>query len=107
MAPGVAYKSAMSKSAILPALKGPMETFGYNYFDAHYRGPAPALLSYHGSGGLSAEEPEYAYEALNLVDGRRTVQEIRDDLAAIYGPVPLDAVLAYLRALESIHVIQR
>jgi hypothetical protein len=44
---------------------------------------------------------------LNLVDGRRTLQQIRDDVSAIYGPVPLDVVLEYLRALESINVIRR
>ena len=35
---------------------------------------------------------DYAYEALNLVDGRRSVQAIRDALTAIYGPVSLGAV---------------
>ena len=36
---------------------------------------------------------DYAYEALNLVDGRRTVGQIRDALAAIYGPVPVSEVI--------------
>ncbi|HKE13258.1 MAG TPA: DUF4910 domain-containing protein [Kofleriaceae bacterium] len=86
------------------ALKGPMSVFGYDYFEAHYHGAKPALLEVKGARG---EGEDYAYEALNLVDGRRSVRDIRDDLAAIYGPVPLDAVLAYLRALESIDVVRR
>lgn len=86
-----------------PALKGPMRVFGYSYFEAHYRGGAPpALLAAAPPGG---DEGVYAYEALNLVDGRRTVREIRDDLAAMLGPVPLADVAGYLRALESIDVI--
>jgi hypothetical protein len=39
---------------------------------------------------------------LNLADGRRSVQQIRDVVAAVYGPVPVDAVAGYLRALASI-----
>jgi hypothetical protein len=42
---------------------------------------------------------------LNLADGGRNVQQIRDDVSAIYGPVPFDLVLEYLRALEEIKVV--
>ena len=87
-----------------PKLKGPVAVFGYDYFDAHHKGPKPALLNYRGA---RAEGEDYAYEALNLVDGRRTVRQIRDDLSAIYGPVPLEIVLTYLRALEAIDVVRR
>jgi hypothetical protein len=55
----------------------------------------------HGSGG------DYAYEVLNLVDGRRTVQEIRDAVSATYGPIPVESVFEYLQALETIRVIER
>jgi len=55
----------------------------------------------HGNGG------EYAYEALNLVDGRRTVSAIRNWLTAELGPVPLACVSEYLAALESIGVVRR
>jgi aminopeptidase YwaD len=87
-----------------PALKGPMGVFGYDYFEAHHRGPDPVLREAESA---EAEAGDYAYEALNLVDGRRTVRDIRDDLAAIYGPIPLEAVADYLRALESIGAIRR
>ncbi|HTG32039.1 MAG TPA: M28 family peptidase [Thermoanaerobaculia bacterium] len=85
------------------APKGAMGGFGYDYFEDHFEGSPPALLKRTGLWGGGAE---YAYEALNLVDGRRTVSEIRDALAAIYGPLPLAEVAEYLADLEKIHVLQ-
>jgi Coenzyme PQQ synthesis protein D (PqqD) len=70
-----------------------MSAFGYDYFDAHYKGEKIRLNG------------EYRYEALNLVNGQRSVQEIRDALSAIYEPVPLEDVKQYLEALASIGVI--
>lgn len=86
-------------------LKGTMSAFGYDYFDDHYRAEAtPALMTYRGLRGSGGE---YSYEVLNLADGRRTAQEIRDVVSATYGPIPLDLVVEYLKALESIRVIER
>jgi aminopeptidase YwaD len=76
-----------------PKIKGPMSAFGYDYFDARYKGPAIKLNG------------EYRFEALNLVNGQRTAQDIRDALSAIYEPVPLEDVVQYLDALASIDVI--
>ena len=76
-----------------PAIKGPMSAFGYDYFDAHYKGERIRLNG------------EYRYEALNLVDGQRSAQEIRDALSAIYEPVTLEDVTQFLEALASIDVI--
>ncbi|MGB5346657.1 MAG: hypothetical protein WBN23_10880, partial [Woeseia sp.] len=59
----------------------------------------PRYSSAEGSGG------EYAYEALNLVDGQRTVGEIRKWLTAELGPVPVGIVREYLDALAAIGVI--
>lgn len=87
-----------------PELRGTMWGFGYSYFDDHHRGPEVALLGYRGLRGSGSE---YAYEALNLVNGARTVRDIRDRLAATYGPVPLDIVAEYLRALEAIGAVRR
>jgi aminopeptidase YwaD len=86
------------------APKGPMGGFGYDYFQDHLgQGAAePALLKRDGLWGGGAE---YAYEALNLVDGQRTVREVRDALAAIYGPVPLAEVAGYLGALAKIGIL--
>jgi hypothetical protein len=87
-------------------LKGPMSAFGYDYFTDHYgaeRERAIRLLQYQGLRGAGGE---YAYEVLNLVNGRRTTQEIRDAVSATYGPIPLEVVAEYLRSLESISVIE-
>ena len=46
------------------------------------------------------------YEILNLVDGKRNVQAIRDYLAAAYGAIPVEEVADYLRLLEKIGVIR-
>lgn len=88
-----------------PEPKGPMGGFGYDYFKDHIAQKgiaAPALLKREGLWG-----GEYAYEALNLVDGWRTAGQIRDALAAIYGPVPLAEVVEYLEALEKIGILTR
>jgi aminopeptidase YwaD len=90
-----------------PELKGPMSVFGYDYFAAHYGAHRVSEVPLLQHRGLRGSGSEYAYEALNLVNGERTVSEIRDALAAIYGPVPLSAVADYLQALESIQVVQR
>jgi aminopeptidase YwaD len=82
-----------------PDVKGPLSVFGYDYLeDKLGKEKADKLrLPKLGEG--------YAYEVLNLVDGQRTVSQIRDDVSAIYGPVPLDVVEEYLRALKSIGVV--
>ena len=87
-------------------VKGPMSAFGYDYFTDHYgaeRESAIRLLNYQGSRGSGGE---YSYEVLNLVNGRRSAQEIRDAVSAAHGPIPVELVLEYLRALESIRVIE-
>jgi hypothetical protein len=89
-----------------PAVPGPMNAFGYSYLADKYGAEKQAQLRLpkysgtHGSGG------EYAYEALNLVDGKRTLSEIRHWLTAELGPVPLEIVREYLEALRSIDVLR-
>jgi hypothetical protein len=107
-APGVSDATADSRVYERnPEVKGPMSAFGYSYMEDKYgSGPyraltLPAYRGTHGSGG------EYAYEALNLVDGQRTVSGIRDWLTAELGPVPIAYVSEYLAALESIGVVRR
>jgi hypothetical protein len=97
---GIVYRRA-------PEPKGPMAGFGYDYLKdrtGRLGLPMPALL---GQAGLWGGGSEYAYEALNLVDGRRTVRQVRDELSAIYGPVPLGPVAELLRALARIGVLVR
>lgn len=89
------------------AVRGPMSVFGYDYLEDHLGRAAADSLRLRAHQGARGSGGEYAYEVLNLVDGRRTVQAIRDAVAAIYGPVPLEIVLEYARALETIGVIRR
>jgi aminopeptidase YwaD len=88
-----------------PAVKGPLSVFGYDYFSDHVgkdKAKTIRLLDYEGLWG-----DEYAYEALNFVDGIRNTVDIRNALAAEFGPIPLEYVEEYLAALESIQVIQK
>ena len=87
--------------------KGPLAVFGYDYFGVEWAKLAymiqPGLLNYRGKWG---EGEEYAYEVLNFADGKRNAQEIRDAVSAEYGPVPLEAVVEYLKALEKIGIVE-
>jgi aminopeptidase YwaD len=90
-----------------PEPRGEMVIFGYDYFADHAKAagiPKPKLLDYEGAWG-SGEE--YAYEALNFVDGNRSVRQITDALSVEYGPVPQELVVEYLQALEKIGILQR
>lgn len=87
-----------------PDIQGPMSAFSYAFAkdklgEAYDKLRLPHYTGSHGSSG------EYLYEALNLVDGKRSVSEIRYWLTAELGPVPLDYVSEYLDALASIHVL--
>lgn len=84
-----------------PDIKGPMHAFDYSYIDDKLGAEAAAKLALQGA---------LAYEALNLVDGKRNVSEIRDWLVAEFAPAvypiaPGD-IEAYLSALESIGVVR-
>jgi aminopeptidase YwaD len=57
------------------------------------------LLNAQDSGAI------YAYEIVNLVDGNRSVAEIRDVVAAELGPIPLEVVSDYLQACEEAKII--
>jgi aminopeptidase YwaD len=87
--------------------KGPLAVFGYDYFVERVKSAGvttPKLLSYEGLWGGGEE---YAYEVLNFADGKRNAQEMRDAVSAEYGPVPLEMVVEYLRALEKIGVVEQ
>ena len=55
----------------------------------------------------NGEVPSYGYEALNLVDGHRSVGEIRDYLSATLGAVPIEEVTEYLDILARLGVLAR
>jgi len=90
-----------------PAPNGPLAVFGYDYFADHSKAAGvatPKLLTYEGLWGGGEE---YAYEVLNFADGKRNAQEIRDAVSAEYGPVPLEMVEEYLKALAKIGVVEQ
>nr|MDQ3804354.1 M28 family metallopeptidase [Acidobacteriota bacterium] len=110
-APAAATAAAQGDGRLVfrrnPDLKGPLTPFGYDYFTDKYgvdKASAVRLLSFRG---LRGSGDEYAYEVLNFTDGRRDAQQIRDAVSAVYGPVPLEMVVEYLRALESIKAVSR
>ncbi|HYD11529.1 MAG TPA: M28 family peptidase [Allosphingosinicella sp.] len=85
---------------------GPMNGFGYSWFDdrlARAGLTRPRLLARDPAW----DGPSYGYEALNLVDGRRSVGEIRDVLTATLGPVPAEEVGEYLDVLARLGVLER
>jgi hypothetical protein len=87
--------------------KGPMTGFGYDYWVDRLGKAKAEALALPRYDGLRADGATYALEALNFVDGRRSVQEIRDALSAEFGPVPLEPVAEYLAALATIGVLRR
>lgn len=89
-----------------PSPKGPMSGFGYSWLDDQLERKGlgrPALLDRDAP----SRNASFAYEALNLVDGRRSVQAIRDDLTASIGPVPVEEVAAFLATLEQLGLLTR
>ena len=86
--------------------KGPMSGFGYSWLDDRIEKTGavrPALLDREGP----RDAASFAYEALNLVDGSRSVQEIRDFLSATIAPVPVEPVAEFLATLEKIGLLER
>jgi aminopeptidase YwaD len=88
-------------------IKGPLAVFGYDYLAENLRkqnGTAPKLLQYEGAWGNGEE---YAYEILNLADGRRKAITIYGLVSAEYGPASFEMVVEYLKALEKIGVVEQ
>ena len=87
--------------------KGPLAVFGYDYFAEHAKAVGvvtPRLLTYEGLWGGGEE---YAYEVLNFADGKHSQKGIWNAVSAEYGPVPLEMVVEYLKALEKIRVVEQ
>ncbi|HVQ09583.1 MAG TPA: M28 family peptidase [Allosphingosinicella sp.] len=86
--------------------EGPMNGFGYSWFDdrlAQAGLTRPRLLAREPEGQTAS----FGYEALNLVDGRRSVGEIRDALLATIGAAPIEEVAEYLDVLARLGVLER
>ncbi|HKN76482.1 MAG TPA: M28 family peptidase [Candidatus Acidoferrum sp.] len=101
----VAKGEALLRFRRKPEPKGPLAVFGYDYFVDRAKAAGVAEPKLSGYEGLWGGGEEYAYEVLNFADGKRNTQEIRDAVSAEYGPVPLEVVVEYLRALEKIGLV--
>ncbi len=77
-----------------PEVKGPLDVYYYDYIRDHLKDAAEPTLT-----GV------FAYEALNLADGKRTVWEIADELRITCGPVSSQDVIAYFVLLQRAGVV--
>ena len=98
-------RSVAVDSHRIPARKvlGPMNIYYYDYLEDRASAEDKQALERSFTG---ANREIILYEILNLVDGKRNVQGIRDFISAAYRPIPVDDVAAYLRLLEKIGVVR-
>ena len=76
-----------------PEIRGPLDVYYFSFLEsAGVDASGAALLKRDGGDVL-------AYEAFNLVDGKRTVSQIRDVLSGRYEPVPVTEIAEYLDLL--------
>ena len=75
-----------------PGLAGPMSVYYGDHLQDRLGASPPG-------------DPLVPYETLNLVDGKRSVREIRDVLRANYAPTTSREVLDYLKVLEKAGVV--
>ncbi len=90
-----------------PEIAGPMHAFGYSYIDDKLDAETLSSLKLDSHSTPYGGSGMFTYEALNFVDGKRTVSDIRDWLVAEMGEVAVEDVAEYLAALESIGVLKR
>jgi hypothetical protein len=84
-----------------PAVRGPLGVYYYDHL-SEVLGPGvpvTATFSEKGHGDV------LAWETLNLVDGKRTISDIRDVLTGRYEPVPVKEVAEYLGLLAKVKVV--
>jgi aminopeptidase YwaD len=84
-------------------LAGPMNVYYYDFITDHAR---PEELGIVKRLGALPHGDIILYEILNLVDGQRTVQDIRDYIAVAYQPVSTADVGSYLQLLNRIGVVR-
>jgi hypothetical protein len=109
--PQIANVAAVNRNQTVyernPDIQGPMSAFGYSYLEDKLPEEEYDNLDLRRHTGLWGSGYQYVYEALNFIDGKKTVSDIRDWLTAELGPVPLEQVEEYLSALESIDVVRK
>jgi aminopeptidase YwaD len=81
---------------------GPMNIYYYDYIADRAQ---PEDLEIVKRLGAMPHGDILMYEILNLVNGQRSTQEIRDYVSVAYGAVPVGDVAAYLQLLDKIGVV--
>jgi aminopeptidase YwaD len=81
------------------AVRGPLDVYYYNHL-------ATVLGESRPQVALEKRDEMLAYEALNLVDGKRSVGAIRDLLTGRYAPVPLAEVAEWIDLLARAGVVK-
>ena len=84
-----------------PDVRGPLGVYYYDHLQEVLGADAPrdVALTRRDNGDV------LAYEALNLIDGRRSISEIRDVLTGRYAPIPAGEVAEYLELLARAKVV--
>jgi hypothetical protein len=98
-APGTGARDARIPERT-PATRGPLGVYYYDHLAAVLGDESRPPTA------LEQRSDVLAYEALNLIDGKRTVGEIRDLLSGRYAPVPLAEVTAWLDLLARAGVVR-
>src|SRR4029453_309029 len=76
-----------------PDVRGPLGVYYYDHLEETLGKVTETKLQSRGNGEV------LAYECLNLVDGRKSVSQIRDVLTGRYEPVPLAEIAEYFDLL--------
>ena len=84
-------------------VKGPMNVYYYDYLAAHANNDDLRVVERIGA---KPKGEILLYEILNLVDGKRSIQAIRDYLTASYSVISVEDVSDYLRLLDKIGVVK-
>jgi hypothetical protein len=91
-------------SSLVPyrRVAGPMSVYYYDYIADRAE---PADLGIVSKISSMPRGDVLLYEILNLVDGKRDIQEIKDYLVATYQDLPTDYVTDYLKLLNKVGVV--
>jgi hypothetical protein len=82
-----------------PDVRGPLGVYYYDHLEETLGKVTETKLQSRGNGEV------LAYECLNLVDGRKSVSQIRDVLTGRYEPVPLAEIAEYFDLLARARVV--
>jgi hypothetical protein len=87
-----------------PAIRGPVNLFRPEY-GAAWLAQKSGDENFIHKITLTSRGQYVTYEALNFVDGKRSVLDIRDAISAEYGPMDLTEVEQYFRFLAAVGVV--